>query len=378
VKYPNADNLPGFLPLAVVITLMLGGVLLSQLACTNEKSTNGKNSIKKSPGTAANSKIATIICTKVLCKQPGRYIGWPCIAKTPDGDLLAVFSGDRTAHVSPDGKIQMVRSSDGGQTWSGPITIYDTPIDDRDAGIIQTSKGTMLVSWFTGPYGGQWQGHWIVRSTDSGHTWSEPIKTEVTSPHGPIQLSDGRLLFLGQRPHESHGADFDVGIQQSRDDGLSWQTIGTFPVPEGAKMLSYDEVHVVECTSGKLVAMFRDCYGKHYIRQSESTDGGYTWSAPHITPIRGYPPNVIRLHNGWLLVVYGKRWRPYGQFACISKDEGRTWEIENEIRLSRAPNLDLGYPASVQLDDGSIWTVYYQLHRRGEKPCLMGTHWRLN
>ena len=26
---------------------------------------------------------------------------------------------------------------------------------------------------------------------------------------------------------------------------------------------------------------------------------------------------------------------------------------------------------------GSIWTVYYQSAQPGEKPCLMGTHWRL-
>jgi hypothetical protein len=40
-------------------------------------------------------------------------------------------------------------------------------------------------------------------------------------------------------------------------------------------------------------------------------------------------------------------------------------------------NSDLGYPASVQLDDGSILTVYYQVDKEGEKTSLMSTHWRL-
>ena len=289
-----------------------------------------------------------------------------------------VFSGDRDSHTSRDGKTQMVRSKDQGMTWGGPVTIHDTPLDDRDAGLIQTRNGTMLSSWFTNRGGGEWQGHWTSRSVDSGSTWEEPVRTEVTTPHGPIQLRNGRLIFVGQRPHESHDNNYDVGIQSSDDDGRSWQTLGTFPVPDNVPMLTYDECHAVECANGKLVILFRDCYGEHQIRQSQSVDGGVTWSQPHMTPIQGYPPHVIRLHNGWLLVVYGKRWLPFGEFACISKDEGETWEVENEIQLSSAPNEDLGYPASVQLEDSSILTVYYQVDKPGEKPCLMGTHWEIN
>ena len=41
--------------------------------------------------------------------------------------------------------------------------------------------------------------------------------------------------------------------------------------------------------------------------------------------------------------------------------------MENEGILQAAPNDDLGYPASVQLSDGSIVTVYYQADRAGEK-----------
>jgi hypothetical protein len=38
---------------------------------------------------------------------------------------------------------------------------------------------------------------------------------------------------------------------------------------------------------------------------------------------------------------------------------------------------DLGYPAAVQLADGSIISVYYQLDKAGEKTSLIGTRWRL-
>jgi len=42
-----------------------------------------------------------------------------------------------------------------------------------------------------------------------------------------------------------------------------------------------------------------------------------------------------------------------------------------------APNSDLGYPATVACDDGSLLTVYYQREHLSEKPCLMTTRWRM-
>ena len=87
------------------------------------------------------------------------------------------------------------------------------------------------------------------------------------------------------------------------------------------------------------------------------------------------------MRNGWLLVSYGRRKEPFGERACLSRDGGETWDTAHEIALSSAilegGGGDMGYPSSVQLPDGSIWTVYYEVDRPGEKPSLMGTHWRL-
>ena len=75
--------------------------------------------------------------------------------------------------------------------------------------------------------------------------------------------------------------------------------------------------------------------------------------------------------------VYGRRFGAFGEYACISDDHGRTWDTANEIKLVGHFNSDLGYPASAELSDGSILTVYYQAENKGEMTGLMGTLWRV-
>lgn len=361
----------------------------------------------------AKKLAVKVISSQTICQQQDRYIGWPTVVLTRDKELLAVFSGDRDAHVCPYGKTQMVKSSDQGATWSAPMTINNTPLDDRDAGIIQTRKGTLLVSWFTSlafmrynikpaemqagwqrhveklsPETRQaWIGNWIRRSSDGGRTWGEYIDTIVNAPHGPIELADGRLLYagisgkIGDSESPAPPAGKRIAVAESRNDGRTWKIISYIPIPEGVENGEdgFHELHAVETAGGKIVAMIRHhgSPGDKYLWQSDSRDGGKTWTQARPTDIWGLPPHLIRLKNNWLLVTYGRRKAPFSERACISRDEGATWDVANELNIADAPNGDLGYPASVQLDDGSIYTVYYQVAQLGEKTCLMGTRWRI-
>ena len=344
---------------------------------------------------------AEIISTRVICKQAGKYIGWPSITQTSSGEILVVFSGNRDAHVCPFGITQMIRSRDNGKTWSDPETINNTPLDDRDAGILETKNKTLLVSWFTSlafdkkkyydnhptwrrhadKLGEEtkkyWIGNWTRRSINGGQSWEEPVKQQVSAPHGPIELSDGRLLYVGTAYVNGEKI---MGVEQSTDDGQTWQLISSIPLSNEDRITVSHEPHVVELKNGKLLAMFRynpTDRSQSYLRQSESKDGGKTWTVSHKTDIWGYPPHLIQLKNDWLLVSYGVRREAYGEKACISKDGGKTWETGKEIMINPAINSDLGYPASIQLKDGSILTVYYQIDEKGEKTSLMCTHWRL-
>jgi hypothetical protein len=363
-------------------------------------------------GAPVRQKRAEIQWTKVLCKQPGRYIGWPTVCARKDGELVAVFSGDRDGHVCPFGKVQMVRSADQGATWTPAVNVSNTPLDDRDAGIVELPNGELVVSWFTSlAYTGSirdraklkpgspqfyWWLHdekipaavkkegldyFTARSTDGGKTWEAPARTPGTAPHGPIVLKDGRLLYVGIT-YSGHfgihsGATNEISVAESRDQGRSWQRLGVIGLPEDEKISNFHEPHAVEAADGRIVAQIR-YHGKGgRLWQSESKDGGKTWVRASQTQLAGLPPHLLRLRDGKLLTVYGRRAGAFGEYACLSDDGGRTWDTANEIRLAGHFNHDLGYPASAELADGSILTVYYQAENKGEMTALMGTLWRV-
>jgi len=369
-----------------------------------------------------DAQYAEIIETKMICKETGkfpgegseygtnhhghpvikkkimernRYLGWPTIAKLSNGDIMVAFSGDRDAHVCPWGKTQVITSRNDGGTWSEPITVNNTPLDDRDAGLIQTKKGTLIISWFTSlafespsfeaakeryarhsekldaETREKWLGNWIRRSEDGGKTWLEPVRTVSSTPHGPILLRDGNLLYIGTGRLNQRKT---ITVEQSTDDGRSWNVISDLH-DNNSFSNDLSEPHIIELAGGKLLALFRS--EKGFLMQTESYDEGKNWTEIHNTGIWGFPPHLLQLKNGWLLVVYGHRRNPYGQKACVSRDEGNTWDTEHQIFLSGAPGPDLGYPSSVQLDDNSILTVYYQAEALGDPTVLMSTHWKV-
>ena len=86
---------------------------------------------------------------QVISQQDELYHGWPTLTRRANGQLLLVCSGGRQSHVCPFGYVQLMRSDDDGARWSWPRTVMDGPIDDRDAGVLETAKGTILITTFT-------------------------------------------------------------------------------------------------------------------------------------------------------------------------------------------------------------------------------------
>ena len=60
----------------------------------------------------------------------------------------------------------------------------------------------------------------------------------------------------------------------------------------------------------------------------------------------------------------------------VSRDGGESWDYDLILRDDGSDG-DLGYPSSVELADGSIFTVYYQRERPGAQCALLWTRWAL-
>ena len=63
--------------------------------------------------------------------------------------------------------------------------------------------------------------------------------------------------------------------------------------------------------------------------------------------------------------------------AAVSYDNGKTWSDDYCIDDRIDKQLDMGYPASVELSDGSIMTVYYQCAPGDWYTSVLWTKWRL-
>ncbi|MBR4865396.1 MAG: exo-alpha-sialidase [Clostridia bacterium] len=351
------------------------------------------------------------------------YQGWGTVARDEEGTLYAVASGFRVSHICPFGKTCMYISKNEGKTWSPPIVINDTYLDDRDAGILYLGHGKMLVTWFTHsthnyrnryrdsivhgagaeaahlvagalddypalPEEEQLAGSYLRVSEDYGMTWSDTIMIPVTAPHGPTLCRDGSLIYLGIETYEADrvhfrtltGGNEKASLYRSRDGGYTWTLESRIQSPAwlGAGE-NLDEPHVLELPDGRLLGAFRiEGANPFTIGLCLSEDGGKSWGEVYPTGVSGSPPHLMLHSSGALICSYGRREFPGGERAMVSYDLGKTWEEEYVLHNPKDEyDWDLGYPSTVELGDGSLMTVYYQKYEDDKKCSMLCTKWRL-
>ena len=137
------------------------------------------------------------------------------------------------------------------------------------------------------------------------------------------------------------------------------------------------------------IATLRERHDLHMrVERFISDDGGKTWSEPQNLGYHGAPPHLLLHSSGALICAYGRRddgtrWNDLSERALISWDGGETWAEDLTI-FGDGPDWDLGYPATVELSDGSLLTAYYQKYQDPEndrkpdnKASFLYTKWRL-
>ncbi|MGC9317202.1 MAG: sialidase family protein [Armatimonadota bacterium] len=297
--------------------------------------------------------------TRLVYSRPGRHCGFPDLILLQSGELLAHFR-EGPGHVGR-GVIRQMRSTDGGETWSDPVTIFADPEWDSRSHCtgIELESGTILLGFYrhrTGADGGFTLAR-VLRSTDGGESYevidlpNPYTDTYVYNIGRPIQLPDGTVLMPlhGEVPETGMKA---TGIIRSGDDGRTW---GDFSlIAHGTR--DYWEANVALLPGGELLAMNRSEPGP-WMWQCRSSDYGYTWTEPESSGMRGDVGELLVLDSGNIMCAYRSQEPGTADTrASISRDNGHTWTDEIVIDPNDG---DRGYTSSVQLPDGRILILNY-------------------
>lgn len=337
----------------------------------------------------------------------------PGIVTTGSGTLIAVYDNryNSSKDLQEDIDIGMSRSTDGGQTWEPMRVIMDMgeygglPQNLNGIGdpsiLYDHTTGTLWVAalwmsgsapdkmlWWTSQPGmtPQATGQFIlVKSTDDGLTWSDPVNitSQIKDPawqlllQGPgrgITLSDGTMVFPAQFKADIGVKALDGGqytchstIVYSRDGGETWN-IGT-----GAKS-NTTEAQVAELSDGSLMLNMRDDRNRTDKTETNGRavavtgDMGKTWTI-HPSSNSALPePNCMASLIAAEVAVGGQMRRVLffsnpdnkskrtNMTVKASLDEGATWPEEYQVELY-APE-GYGYSCLTMVDDRHVGILY--------------------
>lgn len=327
----------------------------------------------------------------IMQSKDGRhnYFGWPSLARLKNGKLIAAASGSRVAHVCPFGKAVVSYGDENGESFTAPAPIIDTPLDDRDAGLCPFGESGLILTSFNNTVAFQrttnaklpdsprkayieaylntvtpeeeakYLGTTFKISRDNGVSFGELYKSPITSPHGPIELKDGSILWVGCGGNGIHA----YSVNTENGEMTKVGTVDTECITSLGRIPC--EPYAIELKDGTILChiradKYKDGDRAFTLYQTESHDGGKSWSIPYqlLGNTGGAPAHLLEHSSGAIISVYGYRTSPFGIKVMFSSDGGKSWDKDNYL-FDSANNSDLGYPASVELSDGSILTIFY-------------------
>ncbi|HTL30950.1 MAG TPA: sialidase family protein [Tepidisphaeraceae bacterium] len=323
----------------------------------------------------------------IVYEKEGVYACFPTLTKLADGRLVTTFATrTHASHVDDAGGKQTMISADGRSTWQPfdePVikphwTCADGRLVNVDAdGWIRvpesararlTAEKRTIANVRPGTIAYLGGAHYRV-STDGAKTWQTHA---IDVPHDiaglMCHLDDASFvkttggvrlkIIYGTLKGKSGHRVFTV---RSEDDGKSWvlRAMLADPPPDGLQ--GFNETAVIELSDRSLLAMMRS-QPEGFLYRSMSSDQGRSWTPAQKTEIWGFPADLLLLPDHRVLCVYGYRREPMGVRASISADNGKTWNLSQEMILRadhRGKGMDLGYPLVEPLPDGRLLALYY-------------------
>jgi hypothetical protein len=332
-------------------------------------------------------------------REDGRFGGWPanngiwCWGNEIVVGFTLGYHDETASGHTIDRKKPIVprqaRSTDGGLTWTFETPSYlerdgseptPTPcpghIDftQRDFALTfrmhHTQKNTAYFCW----------------SNDRCKTWQGPYTLPNFNRIGMLPRTDylvenSTSLTAFMAATKEDGSEGWPMMIRTSDGGKTWQQvswIGEQPKKGGYAIMP----STVRLSESELFTYIRrrsdaDAPEKRWwIEPFRSLDNGKTWKLEEANSIdnAGNPAAMIKLKDGRLALTYGYRRAPFGIRAKLSSDGGRSWSKEIILREDGA-NWDLGYPRTVQREDGKLVTVYYFNDNKNNFRHITATIW---
>ena len=127
----------------------------------------------------------------------------------------------------------------------------------------------------------------------------------------------------------------------------------------------FGEISVIRLKDGRLLAALRRQVpgtageGFEDTVLTESTDDGKHWAKPwkmgNTAEVQVY---LTELSDGRILATYSNYHLPWGVYAIITDDGGKTWDLKHPIQLALSAEYYVGWAVTLQLPDGSLITSY--------------------
>jgi hypothetical protein len=282
-------------------------------------------------------------------------------------------------------------SSDNGESWK---VIGETPLSGKEPSLTTLPDGSVVLSaqkGYFGPGTKYKEEINLARSTDGGRTWEKSVLPGSDYPRNMIVEKDGSLLFVRAAKFDwtrANKGSPNFQLCRSGDGGKTWSF--SEGVINWDEKRCFGEVSAVRLRDGRMLAAIRslqkdapvgDMHGFGITLLTESSDDGKAWSNPQaISRTAEVHTYLTELKDGRILATYSNYHLPFGVYAIVSNDGGRTWDEDHPIQLVLSVLNQVGWPVTLQLDDGSLVTAYALTAYLKQPPDMFVTEtvrWRL-
>ncbi len=287
-------------------------------------------------------------------------------ARLPDGDLVVAPFRANMDSLAETKRFEMsiYRSTDLGLSWK---KLEHTPLIGKEPSLAALPDGTLVLSaqyGLIGPSAKRDQQP-VYRSRDGGRTWQTFFYQSTDYPRNLFVEKDGSLLMVVSVKNDWYGTGTgspNLLVCRSQDAGATWSQSEGVVAWDWA---GFGENAVIRLKDDRLVAAFRrqipGTRGEGFEDSvvTESVDDGKTWSTPRIlVPTASVHAYLTQLQDDRVLCTYSNYHVPWGVSAVLSSDGGKSWDLENTIRLSVSNGYWVGWPVTLQLPDKSLITSY--------------------